>query len=48
VVKANLRTILVPRPSTRPVGGQPLRDVELLQWCTRLIDDVIAVEPAGV
>jgi len=37
----------VPRPATRPVGGQPLRDQELLQWCTRLIDDVIA-EPIGV
>ncbi|WP_328991417.1 transcription-repair coupling factor [Kribbella sp. NBC_01245] len=42
LVKAQLRTILVPRPTTRPVAGQPLRDVELLQWCTRLIDDVIA------
>jgi transcription-repair coupling factor (superfamily II helicase) len=47
LVKPQLRTILVPRPVTRPVGGQPLRDQELLQWCTRLIDDVIA-EPVGV
>jgi transcription-repair coupling factor (superfamily II helicase) len=47
LVKPQLRTILVPRPATRPVGGQPLRDQELLQWCTRLIDDVIA-EPIGV
>jgi transcription-repair coupling factor (superfamily II helicase) len=47
LVKPQLRTILVPRPATRPVGGQPLRDQELLQWCTRLIDDVIA-EPVGV
>jgi transcription-repair coupling factor (superfamily II helicase) len=46
VVKPQLRTILVPRPTTRPVAGQPLRDQELLQWCTRLIDDVIA-EPVG-
>jgi transcription-repair coupling factor (superfamily II helicase) len=45
VVKQQLRTILVPRPTTRPVSGEPLRDVELLQWCTTLIDDVIA-EPA--
>jgi transcription-repair coupling factor (superfamily II helicase) len=45
VVKQQLRTILVPRPTTRPVAGEPLRDVELLQWCTTLIDDVIA-EPA--
>ncbi|MDX6293124.1 MAG: hypothetical protein QOH50_2199 [Kribbellaceae bacterium] len=47
VVKPQLRTILVPRPTTQPVAGQPLRDQELLQWCTRLIDDVIA-EPVGV
>ena len=47
VVKQQLRTILVPRPTTRPVAGQPLRDLELLQWCTALIDDVIA-EPAVV
>ena len=47
LVKPQLRTILVPRPATRPVAGQPLRDQELLQWCTRLIDDVIA-EPIGV
>ncbi|MEU4604107.1 transcription-repair coupling factor [Kribbella sp. NPDC023972] len=46
LVKPQLRTILVPRPATRPVAGQPLRDQELLQWCTRLIDDVIA-EPVG-
>ena len=45
VVKQQLRTILVPRPTTRPVAGEPLRDVELLQWCTTLIDEVIA-EPA--
>jgi transcription-repair coupling factor (superfamily II helicase) len=46
LVKPQLRTILVPRPATRPVAGQPLRDQELLQWCARLIDDVIA-EPVG-
>ena len=46
LVKPQLRTILVPRPATRPVAGQPLRDQELLQWCTRLIDDVIA-EPVA-
>ncbi len=34
LVKPQLRTILVPRPATRPIGGQPLRDQELLQWCT--------------
>jgi transcription-repair coupling factor (superfamily II helicase) len=41
IVKANLRTILVPRPSTARVGGQPLRDEALLTWCHDVIDSVI-------
>ncbi len=41
VVKAAVRTILVPRPKTAPVGGAPLRDEELLDWCRRVIDDVV-------
>ena len=28
-------TVLVPRPMTARIGGQPLRDVELLDWCRR-------------
>ena len=41
IVKTNLRTILVPRPSTARVGGQPLRDEALLTWCHEVIDSVI-------
>ncbi len=46
VVKTTMRTILVPRPSTRPVGGQPIRDAELLGWARQVIDTVIHPETA--
>jgi transcription-repair coupling factor (superfamily II helicase) len=43
IVKAPLRTILVPRPTDAPpgrFGGQPLRDVPLLRWVARLVTDI--------
>ncbi len=43
VVKQALGTILVPMPKTAPVGGRPLRDLEILQWAA----DVIRVRPHG-
>jgi transcription-repair coupling factor (superfamily II helicase) len=48
IVKPTLRTILVPRPSTGRVGGQPVRDEALLDWCHEVIDTVIdsVVDPA--
>jgi transcription-repair coupling factor (superfamily II helicase) len=42
VVKAGVRTILVPRPATARVGGQPLRDLDLLAWARDLVTDVLA------
>jgi transcription-repair coupling factor (superfamily II helicase) len=30
--------MLVPRPTTARVGGQPLRDLELLSWCRGVLD----------
>ncbi len=47
LVKATVRTILVPRPSTRAIGGQPVRDVELLRWARKVIDDIMLDAPAG-
>ncbi|MGH3359586.1 MAG: transcription-repair coupling factor, partial [Nocardioidaceae bacterium] len=41
VVKQAVGTILVPRPKTAPVGGQPLRDEALLTWCREVIDNVL-------
>lgn len=34
-------TLSVPRPVTRPVGGEPLRDVPLLRWCAELLRGVL-------
>jgi transcription-repair coupling factor (superfamily II helicase) len=41
VVKAPVRTILVPRPRTSAVGGVPLRDEELVAWCREVLDSVL-------
>ncbi|HLR93069.1 MAG TPA: TRCF domain-containing protein, partial [Jiangellaceae bacterium] len=46
LVKDKVETVLVPRPSTAPVAGQPLRDLELLNWARQVIDDVL--DPAPV
>jgi transcription-repair coupling factor (superfamily II helicase) len=46
LVKPQLSTVLVPRPHSaagggQVVGGQPIRDHELLEWARTLIDTVI-------
>ncbi|KWX05082.1 transcription-repair coupling factor [Carbonactinospora thermoautotrophica] len=41
IVKGSVRTILVPRPMTARIGGQPLKDLELLRWCRDLVDAVL-------
>ena len=41
LVKATTETMLVPKPMTARVGGQALRDQELLGWAKDLIDAVI-------
>ena len=49
-VKPALRAVLVPEPRTAPLGGQPLRDVALLQYLATLLADVVgepAPAPAG-
>jgi transcription-repair coupling factor (superfamily II helicase) len=33
--------VSVPRPMTKKVGGEPLRDVALLQWCEELLTTVL-------
>ncbi|WP_347813701.1 transcription-repair coupling factor [Allobranchiibius sp. GilTou38] len=43
---------LVPTPKTAPVGGQPLRDLEVLRWATALVkavllDDIAAAAGAA-
>jgi transcription-repair coupling factor (superfamily II helicase) len=41
VIKPAVRTMLVPRPTTARVGGQPLRDLELLGWCRGVVDAIL-------
>ena len=41
LVKPALSTVLVPRPKTAPVGGQPLRDREVLEWARQVIEAVL-------
>ncbi len=47
IVKANLRTMLVPRPTTAVVGGQPIRDEALLTWAREVVDAVVDRVPVG-
>ncbi len=41
VVKPTVETVLVPRPATKKIGGQPLRDTDLLDWAAGLLDAVL-------
>ena len=41
VVKPAVDTVLVPRPTTQRIGGQPLRDTDLLDWASGLLDAVL-------
>ena len=40
LVKPQTSAVLVPRPTTARIGGQPVRDVALLDWCRELLDAV--------
>jgi transcription-repair coupling factor (superfamily II helicase) len=40
-VRPTIRALLVPRPTTARVGGQPLRDLEVLRWARDLVDAVL-------
>ena len=46
VYKSVGETISVPRPMTRRVGGEPLRDQALLEWCATLLRDVLGAPEA--
>jgi transcription-repair coupling factor (superfamily II helicase) len=42
VVRAPTKTVLVTAPTTARIGGQPLRDVALLDWCREVLQVVVA------
>ncbi|HET6478606.1 MAG TPA: transcription-repair coupling factor, partial [Actinoplanes sp.] len=48
VYKTATDQVSVPRPSTRRMGGEPLRDQALLEWCAQLLKDVLGEVPAKV
>ena len=41
IVKAQLESILVPRPGTPGATGRPLEGIALLEWARVVIDTVI-------
>ncbi len=41
LVKPTIRTILVPRPTTARVGGRPLVNTPLLDWCRHVVDALL-------
>ncbi|MFY1619372.1 transcription-repair coupling factor [Micromonospora sp. WMMD736] len=41
VYKQATDQVSVPRPSTRRIGGESLRDQALLEWCAQLLSDVL-------
>ncbi|MFI1990183.1 transcription-repair coupling factor [Actinoplanes sp. NPDC020271] len=47
VYKAANEQVSVPRPATRRLGGEPLRDQALLQWCAQLLKDVLGDAPVA-
>jgi transcription-repair coupling factor (superfamily II helicase) len=47
VLKPAVRTMLVPVPRTAAIGGQPLRDTELLTWCGEVVRSVLADLPGS-
>ncbi len=47
IVKQATETLLVPVPKTKPIGGQPLRDLDLLKWCGDLVEAMF-LEPLRV
>ncbi|WP_127499663.1 transcription-repair coupling factor [Actinoplanes solisilvae] len=48
VYKQATDQVSVPRPNTRRVGGEPLRDQALLEWCAQLLKDVLGEVPQRV
>ncbi|WP_433498049.1 transcription-repair coupling factor [Sphaerimonospora sp. CA-214678] len=47
ILKQATGILLVPAPRTKPIGGQPLRDLDLLKWCEDLVEAMF-LEPMRV
>jgi transcription-repair coupling factor (superfamily II helicase) len=46
VYKPAADQVSLPRPTTRRVGGEPLRDAEMLAWCAEFLQTVLGDPPA--
>src|SRR5262249_26146915 len=42
VYKAAVEQISLPQPMTRRMGGEPLRDTALLNWCVELLTNLLS------
>ncbi|SDS28268.1 transcription-repair coupling factor [Microlunatus soli] len=41
VVKEKAGLMLVPKPKSPQIGGPPIKDLELLDWCTEVVSNVL-------
>ncbi|QDP98983.1 transcription-repair coupling factor [Microlunatus elymi] len=46
VIKQTAGLMLVPKPRSRQIGGPQIKDLELLQWCTEVINNVLIATAA--
>src|SRR5262245_18598016 len=46
VYKTAVEQVSLPRPMTRRVGGEPVRDAAMLEWCAELLATVLGDPPA--
>ncbi len=47
ILKPGVRTMLVPKPTSRVVGGPAIRDEEMLAWAREVIDTVLDRAPTS-
>jgi transcription-repair coupling factor (superfamily II helicase) len=45
--KSTVRSVVIPQPTTARIGGRPLRDTELLDWASGVIDALAPERVAG-
>ncbi|NIZ93283.1 transcription-repair coupling factor [Kineococcus rubinsiae] len=48
ILKPNLSTALIPAPMTARIGGQPLRDAEILAWAHEFVAAILLEQKASV
>ena len=47
LVKAPLRTVLIPRPQPKTFGAAPIRDAALLSWATEVVRRLFTRQPVA-